>query len=334
MNDVANHARYRPGQTGGHYESWWLRANHPRRPLAFWIRYTLFSPQAHPQQAIGELWAIWSDGERRQLTAAKSELPIGDCAFAGDAFSVRIGSAQLSRDALTGAAQSSGARIGWQLRYTRPQPPLHHLPLHLYAARLPRAKSLVGAPLAVFDGTLTVNGETHDIAQWTGSQNHNWGSRHTDHYAYGQVAGFDNAPESFLEIATARIKLGPLWTPRMTPIVLRHAGEEYALNSLVQSLRAHARFAYFEWTFHSETDAVRIDGRIHAPRELFVGLRYYNPPGGVKTCLNAKLAACELTLTDKRRGRPNTPQQLVTAHRAAFELLSDDDHRHGVPLRA
>ena len=40
-------ARYH-GQPQGHYESFFQRANHPTRPLAFWIRYTLFSPHAHP----------------------------------------------------------------------------------------------------------------------------------------------------------------------------------------------------------------------------------------------------------------------------------------------
>ena len=39
---------------------------------------------------------------------------------------------------------------------------------------------------------------------WTGSVNHNWGTRHTPAYAFGQVCGFDDAPDSSLEIVTAR----------------------------------------------------------------------------------------------------------------------------------
>ena len=44
-----NATRYRPGRQLGHYESFFQRANHPSRPLAFWIRYTIFSPQDHPK---------------------------------------------------------------------------------------------------------------------------------------------------------------------------------------------------------------------------------------------------------------------------------------------
>jgi len=197
--------------------------------------------------------------------------------------------------------------------------------------KLPRAKSLVAAPMATFNGWLTVAGRRVEVANWVGSQNHNWGSRHTDHYAWGQVAGFDTHPESFLEVATARLKFGPFWTPPMTPIVLRHRGREIRLNHLRQTLRARARVAYFDWSFVSETADLRIEGRITAAKETFVGLRYYNPPGGIKHCLNSKLATCEVTLTEKGPGATATPEHLSTAHRAAFEILTDDA-RHGLPL--
>ena len=40
----ANHTRYQPGQETGHYKSFFLRANHSDRPLAFdtalWLRHT------------------------------------------------------------------------------------------------------------------------------------------------------------------------------------------------------------------------------------------------------------------------------------------------------
>ena len=76
-------------------------------------------------------------------------------------------------------------------------------------------------------------------------------------------------------------------------------------------------------------DQASIQGRIHAPRERFVGLTYGNPPGGTKTCLNSKLASCELTLTLPGQ----KPRLLRSAHRAAFELLTDDTS-HGVPIVA
>ncbi|MCX6032073.1 MAG: hypothetical protein NT169_22600 [Chloroflexi bacterium] len=325
----ANWTRYQPGQRAGHYESFFQRANHPARPLAFWIRYTLFSPAAQPAAALGELWAVCFNGETGQHVAVRQETPLAGCTFERARFGVQIAGAHLGPGALWGQAVSAGHTIAWDLAYTGAAAPLFLLPAGMYATALPRAKSLVGLPLAVYNGALVVDGEAIAIENWVGSQNHNWGARHTDLYAWGQVAGFDNAPDSFLELATARLKLGPVWTPPMTPIVLRHQGQEFALNSLWQTLRARGTFDYCTWRFRSTTPAIGIEGTLSAPREAFVGLAYRNPPGGVKHCLNTKLAACELTIT-----RPAGARELLrTQQRAAFEILTDD-RDHGIPIAA
>jgi hypothetical protein len=318
--NACNAARFTPGDTRGHYESYFQRANHPERPLAFWIRYTVFVPAARPQDAVGELWAIYFDGEAGEITAVKEEHPIAECSFSHSRLGVRIGAASLEDGSLRGAARTEGRRIGWTLDYTAPEPPLLLLPEDLYAGSFPRAKALVGAPNARFRGALEVDGIEVDVDDWPGSQNHNWGERHTDHYAWGQVAGFDGAPDAFLELSTARIRLGPIWTPFLTPIVLRLDGEEHRLNGLGRALLARGRFDYFDWRFASRQAGTRIEGRIHAPREAFVALSYDNPPGGQKICLNTKIAACELRV----RLPDGSARELRSESRAAFEILTDD----------
>ncbi len=322
-----NFTRYR-GQPEGHYESFFLRANHPRRPQAFWVRYTIFSAKGRPRDAIGELWALFFDGERNSHAAAKQEHPFSNCDFDTSSFRVRVGSATLQAGRAEGAIAGKAHSLAWELGFEGASRPALLLPLKLYEAGFPKAKSLVSLPMARFNGLLTVDGEKVDIAGWIGSQNHNWGSRHTDLYAWGQVAGFDNAPDSFLEVATVKLRLGPLWTPAITPMVLRHRQREYAFTELVQAIRARGRFRYFVWEFASRAAAAEISGRIAAPREAFVGLKYYNPPGGAKHCLNSKIASCTLRLRDRRAG---TTEILETRSRAAFEILTDDA-KHGVAI--
>jgi len=319
-----NFARY-DGAAGGHYESFFLRANHPQRPLAFWIRYTIFSPKGVPENAIGELWAIYFDGERGTHAAAKLERPLADCVFDREAFNVCVGEATLKPGTAKGGIAGTN-QISWDLQFDGSEPPVFLLPLKYYQGGFPAAKSLVSLPLARFRGTITVNGEAIAIDGWTGSQNHNWGSRHTDLYAWGQVAGFDNAPGSFLEVATARVKIGPLLSPPLTPMLLRHQGREYALTGLWQGFRARGTFDYFNWSFSSRGEGISIEGKISAPKNAFVGLRYRNPPGGDKYCLNSKIATCELRIAEN--GRIET---LTARNRAAFEILTDDT-AHGVKI--
>ncbi|MCC6217699.1 MAG: hypothetical protein IT376_22765 [Polyangiaceae bacterium] len=322
-----NGARFRRDSPRGHYESWFQRANHPSRPLAFWIRYTIFSPRGRPEATEGELWAIWFDGEARRVVAVKQDHPLERCHFATSGLDTRIGDATLDGAGLRGEAASHGHALAWELRYQASEPPLLLLPHALYDAPLPKAKAVVGSPLAHYDGALTIDGERHSVEGWVGSQNHNWGSQHTDRYAWGQVAGFEDAPDAFLELSTAQVRVGPVLTPRMTPLVLRLGGREHALNALGTTLRARARYDLFQWSFATRGPGIEISGSIAAPAWSFVALPYRNPPGGTKTCLNSKIARCDLTV----RVGGGAARTLTTAHRAAFEILTDSGD-HGVPL--
>ena len=71
----------------------------------------------------------------------------------------------------------------------------------------------------------------------------------------------------------------------------------------------------------------RIAAVFEASASDFVGLPYADPPGGVRTCLNSKLARCQATV--ERPGRP--PRTLHSAHRAALEIIPTRDD-HGVAV--
>ncbi|MGZ5203567.1 MAG: hypothetical protein ACXWCV_03135 [Caldimonas sp.] len=322
-----NRSRFVAGDPAGHYESWFLRANHAERPLAFWIRYTVFCPKGRPNEAVGELWAIYFDGESGRIAAAKEVVAIDTCRFSPTGLDVQVGTSLLSDGRLSGQAASGSTAFRWDLRYEDAEAPLLLLPEAFYERGFPKAKALVGAPNARFDGVLVVNGETLPIEDWVGSQNHNWGTKHTDSYAWGQVAGFDGEPGTFLECSTARLKLGPFWTPPMTVVVLRLEGREIRLNTLSQALKANGSFDFPSWHFESRSDGVSVSARIDAPKAAFVGLAYGNPPGGTKTCLNTKLASCELKVEEA--GKPL--RTLSSRHRAAFEILTDRND-HGIAV--
>ncbi len=318
--DGANACRFVAGRSRGHYESYFIRANHPTRPLAFWIRYTIFSPRGRPDATVGELWAIVFNGESGRHVAAKTVVPWERCRFSGHGLGVDVGDAHLGRRAARGSAGDGAGEIAWDLAVEAPDgPALLLLPRWLYGRPLPRAKSIVPAPAVRFSGTLRHGGEATSVDGWTGSQNHNWGSAHTDRYAWGQVSGFDDAPDAFFECATVRYRAFGGWTPPLTTAVLRLGDEVVELNALRPMVGATATIEGTRWAFESRAGEVTLRASFTAPQSAFVGLRYDNPPGGTKICQNSKIARCDLELV--RRGRPTV--RLQTQSRAAFELLDD-----------
>lgn len=329
VNSNKNACKFDDKNNKGHYESYFLRANHPEKAQAFWIRYTLFSPKNNPENTIGELWGAFFDGENNNVIASKNEFPIAECDFSNKTIDVKIGSATLKSGSLVGETKNNNTRISWELKYEGRNKSLMFLPDAYYTAPLPKAKSYIGRPNVLFSGKVIVNEAVYNIENWQGSENHNWGSKHTDEYAWGQVAGFDNDPGAFLECITARIKIGPFFTPRLTIICLLVNGKEYCMNTIGQAFSAKGSYHYFDWNFSSYQKGVKITGRIHAPRKHFVGLNYYNPPGGSNTCLNSKIASCEITIEEAGKN----PIKLYTKSRAAFEILTNDK-LHGVPVIA
>ncbi len=329
----ANAPRFSESSTAGHYESWFLRANDPSGKRAIWIRYTIYAGKGAPISAAeGELWAAYFDRTNAATpiaVAVKEVTPLARCTFAGRPLALRIGDAFLNNDGAEGTIRNEAGHphTRWSLTFAGNRPPILLLAPPLYDAPFPKAKALVPRPGLRLSGTFAFGDHRVDLDGWRGSQNHNWGARHTDRYAWGQCVGFEGHPESFLEVSTAQVDIGPLRSPWLTPMTLVHDGETFTFGTIMGAVANHGDYGSERegcpgaaqrptWQFRARSGAVRIEGEMHAPASHFVALPYRNPPGGTKYCLNSKVAHCTLRL--RRRGRVT----VLRTEGAAFEILA------------
>ena len=178
---------------------------------------------------------------------------------------------------------------------------------------------MVRHPLARFDGRVDLDEIHLEVDGWTGSVNHNWGRRHTPAYAFGQVCGFDGAPESSLEIVTAHAAVGPLSLPAATLLVLRHDGREVAVRSVLATRQTRGEYRPFNWSFGARVDDVTVDGEISAEPRDVIGLTYTDTDGESRFCYNSALATCRIRLS----GGGITATELSATRRAMFEILTD-----------
>ncbi|HET7664680.1 MAG TPA: hypothetical protein VFK56_01050, partial [Mycobacterium sp.] len=143
------------------------------------------------------------------------------------------------------------------------------------------------------------------------------------------VCGFDDAEESSLEIVTARAAVGPVLTPAATLFVFRHAGQEFAVRSIVGSLQTHGRYRPFAWSFGARVGDQMMEGEMLVQPADVIGLTYTDTDGGSKYCYNSALATCRIELAGKAFERG----ELLATRRAMFEILTDTPH-DAVPLLA
>jgi hypothetical protein len=308
--------------TAPYYESRFVRANHPGRPVALWLRETLLVPTAG--EAVADVWVMVFDPDGAGNRALKVSHPLTEADYGRDPWTARI--AQTAIDDESARGEIAGAR--WHLRITPGgQEAVRLLTDRGYEARFPTAKTTVRHPLARFDGTVELGDAHLALDGWTGSVNHNWGSRHTPSYAYGQICGFDDAPDTTLEIVTARARIGPVGLPAATLFVLRHADQEFAVRSIRGSLTTHGRYQPFSWSFGARAGELMMQGEMTAEPADVIGLTYTDTDGSPKYCYNSALATCRIQLV--RSGFERS--ELVATRRAMFEILTPQPH-DAVPL--
>ncbi|HYZ68893.1 MAG TPA: hypothetical protein VE666_14015 [Mycobacterium sp.] len=311
-----------------YYESRYIRANHPELPQALWLRETLLLPTAG--DPVADVWVIVFDPDGAGNRALKQPYPLAAADYQYDNWTARIGATSIDDRSAQGVVTGGNRSARWDLRITAgSDDAVKLLTERAYKARVPTAKTTVRHPLAQFDGQVELDEIRLVLDGWTGSVNHNWGTRHTPAYAFGQVCGFDDAPESSLEIVTARAAIGPILTPATTLFVFRHAGQEFAVRSILGSLQTHGRYRPFSWAFGGRVRDQMIEGELVAEPADVIGLTYTDTDGGSKYCYNSAIATSRVQMAGKAFERG----ELVATRRAMFEILTDTRH-DDVPLLA
>ena len=297
------------------YESWYLKASHPTEPLGVWIRYTTHQKPDGPER--GSLWfTLFSDGppQAAKVTPGPEALSRGNGAF------IRIGDSEFADGHVTGSALEAR----WDLTFEHPEPELRHLPKEwMYKAPIPRTKLTSPFPAARFSGTASFGDTTVQLDNWVGMVGHNWGAEHAERWIWLHGSNFDGrGPDTWLDAAIGRIKVGPLTTPWVANGVLSVDGRRIPLGGLgKRGTKIDEHPDHLSFTLPWGEASIR--GEVKAPRERFVGWVYADPDGSEHNTVNCSIA--ELTL--EAGG-----EAFHTAHGAAYELgMREKDH--GMPIQ-
>jgi hypothetical protein len=314
IHDQDNLIRWDPGDRSGHVESLFLKANDPKRPRAFWLKYTILArPDGRTESYV---WAVAFDAARSNV-AVRRRYDVLQVEHKSDPFSVTAPDFLLEAGRVSGSVASAGHAVRFDLRHTARSWPHRPYPFdRMYDGPFPRFKILTPYPDELFTGSVVVDGELWPVLDWPGMQGHNWGRAHAERYAWAQCSSFEGAPGTWFEGFSARIRLGPVTTPFVTFVTLRHEGRTYSPMTPV-ALFAPVDVEHARWRFRAPGCGFTLSGELTATVDHMVGLIYENPAGDTASCLNSKLARCRVRL--ERSGQP--PLELTAEHTAALEVL-------------
>jgi hypothetical protein len=330
-----NQVRYQSNTKAGHVESYFLKLNDPRSPKALWLKFTLLSPQKHPQSATADLWAISFDGDQKNI-AAKRSWSLYDSEVKMTTYPLRLGESELRPGYTRGSVEKSGAKIEWELSFNAGSPPMHLFPFELmYKAPLPKSKTVTPYPNVRFEGWYRVNGVEVKVSGWPGTQGHNWGREHAFLYVWSHCNAFfgedgELLQDTYFEGLSAKIKIGPVLSPYLSSAWLRYRGVDipFTLRELTRAgttSEIEQRGPY-RWSFYLDSPQASLEGTIEATQSQMCGLYYVNPDGQMTYCLNSKIANMRLLLRPKNSG-----SMILTSRAAALEIGTRDPN-HGVTM--
>jgi hypothetical protein len=325
----------------GMYESFYLRAVSPVRPLGVWIRHTVSKPPG--ERAHGSLWCTVFDASpgapfMHKLTGAAlrvpregwielgEQAPPDERAEPGERARAGVQGGQMSERAASGACGTAA----WSLRIERARAELRHLPRQwLYRAPLPRTKLTSPAPLADFSGRLRIGQEREiELDGWHGMVGHNWGAEHAERWIWLHGVDFAGAEETWIDVALGRLLIGGRLTPWVANGGLCLEGRRLRLGGLAaRGLRVEERPDGCTLSLPGER-GLRVQARAAVPVATAAGWRYNDPDGGAgHDVVNCSIAGLELALSLPDGSR----RELVSAHGGVYELgMRERDH--GVPI--
>jgi len=264
------------------YVSWFISARDPDSRRALWIRHTSHRPSQGPESAA--LWCTVADPDAgRPPTVVKQ------------VFAVFPPDAAAGPEQFRGQAEMEPHTARWDLAIVNGQPPLRPLrPSALYRAPLPRTKLEATVPDGRVAGVVDIDDREIAVSGWRGTVGHNWGSEHADSWVWLHAADFGTAPEAWLELVLARIKVGPARSPWTAMGALGLGGTRIVLGGLGRRPQVSASQGLLTASIPSPGARLRLS--VAAEDDATVAVPYTDPRGGSRTVSHAALASVELTL--------------------------------------
>jgi hypothetical protein len=298
--------------SAGGYESWFVSARDPVSPRALWIRHTRLRCNGGPQSAA--LWCTVVDHALSQEPVVVKQV------FGTFPPDTAAGPSQFR-----GAAAMAGQDARWDLAVTGGPPAVRPLrPAMLYRAPLPRTKLEVSVPDGIVTGMLEVDGYRIGVDRWRGTVGHNWGAEHADCWVWLHAAGFGTAPQTWLDLVLARIKVGPARSPWTAMGALGRGGALVPLGGLGRrpSVDAHPD----RLTAVIPAPGVRLELTVSSTDDHAVAVTYADPRGGLRVVRHAAVATVDLTV--RRRGQG----ELTMSGTCAYEY-GTSQHPTGIAPR-
>ena len=316
-------------------EVWFFKLNHPTRPQALWLRWTLLTSE-NGFRKTAEVWAILFNRteSETQKTALKQSFEISQF-LVKPGGSIQIGSSELAPTSTVGKVEGMGKTLSWNLQFkprTETTVSFSLVPEALQRAGIAKNEAIAVHEDLLATGTCELNGVRFEWDHAVAMLGHITGPRNGHSWVWAHCNQFQDEsgkPSDVLfDGITGRARVPVIGkTPALSTFLFRYRGDVYRFDTVWDALRARSVLSTMGWSFQADRGDLSFRGQIRSEARDFAGVTYEDTDGTFLYCSNTKLAAMDLQIY--RSGKLEASYR--SPHGAAFEIVSRSKNPY-VPL--
>jgi hypothetical protein len=207
--------------------------------------------------------------------------------LAPDRFAVRIGEATLDEGHLAGRFAADAHEVAWNLRY--PPSPEPHYYFEPWLRRIAERRSSVTLPnpQITLSGTVTIDGETRQVAG-PGHQAHHWGTERAPRWLWAHCSAFDEDERAIVELLAPALPIGGT----AAFVTLHRAAGTLACTAPADLLRNRATAGLGFWQFIGHHGAARVEVDIRVDPRQVLKFVYHSTGLRPSECWNTQVGDC------------------------------------------
>lgn len=314
------------------FEIYYLKVVDPGQKMALWARYTLLSPASKSSLPTATLWGIFQAPGATPI-ALKKTLPLHEVDIFHKDFFIQIQDNYLSLDGARGHIGDSDHLIRWDLQFEDPNTLFALYPCRaMYSKMSPVTKFIEPRAHTFVTGSVHADQRAFHFTHHPAHQAHLWGKGYVHSWAWAHCNMFREDPDCWMEVLSARVKIGPLSAPALKLAGIFYEDRLYQITNPLHWLKCPSQLGWAEWVIEVSFDLIRFVIRIHRdPADIF-GVEYEGPRGEERTCYTSLQSHTEMKVYKRRPKKPwHLVKELTSQGTTSFETV-ETEARQQIPI--
>jgi len=306
------------GKAHPFFESYYLFCHVPAEQKAFWIQYSLLSPLTRMGRPSASLKFFYFDLiQPNNQFALKSTFNEEAILCDQDIFYFQLKESAIYNSGMRGEILGSH-QAKWNLHYEHALNSFALYPKAFYYFSWPPAKIISPNWQISLSGELQLDGKQLPIQAIPGTQIHQYGTKHWNHWAWCHFNRFSQEGVIF-EALVGELRWEKKWNRSLSWMILRVGNETFYFNQLLRTFFNYASYDVDGMNLEGIRGAYKLVVEVTSLSNRMLGMQETDTDGSKIYVHREGFATCDLKLFERKGSQWNLKYEFQAKENGAYE---------------